>query len=315
MSLEHYIAELLYRYNCIVVPNFGAFLTQQKSAVISEDTHAFYPPSKEISFNRQLVSNDGLLVSYMAEAQKSSYETVLAQLSEEIQKWENVLKKGGRLSLDNIGDLWQNTEGKILFEPQQQVNYLTTSYGLSSFVSTPITREVLKEEVTALEEQIPFIITPEQRQKGNFRPLLKYAAVALLALSLGFTGYSLYNTNKNNQLLAQEEAQELVSKNIQEATFFDTEPLELPAVFIEINKKPTKRLHHVIAGAFREHRNAERKVKQLRRKGYDASIIGVNKFGLYQVAYDSFFYSKEALKAYNTIRRTESKDAWILSSK
>ncbi|NNG09397.1 MAG: SPOR domain-containing protein, partial [Arenibacter sp.] len=65
MGTEHYIAELLYRYNCVIVPEFGAFLTQMKSAVINDTTNSFYPPSKIVSFNEQLSSNDGLLVSYM----------------------------------------------------------------------------------------------------------------------------------------------------------------------------------------------------------------------------------------------------------
>ena len=50
MTLEHYISELLYRYNCVVVPGFGAFLTQSHSAVIDENTHTLYPPTKTIGF-------------------------------------------------------------------------------------------------------------------------------------------------------------------------------------------------------------------------------------------------------------------------
>ena len=37
MVLEHYISDLLYRYNCVVVPGFGAFLTQKNSAKIKYD--------------------------------------------------------------------------------------------------------------------------------------------------------------------------------------------------------------------------------------------------------------------------------------
>ena len=72
MSAAGYIQELLYRYNCVVVPEFGAFLTHVKPAFIDRTSHTFYPPSKVLSFNSQLQTNDGLLISYMAEAEKSA---------------------------------------------------------------------------------------------------------------------------------------------------------------------------------------------------------------------------------------------------
>jgi len=314
MRTENYIAELLYRYNCIVVPNFGAFLTRSKSAVLIEDTQSFYPPTKVISFNKQLTDNDGILVSYIASAEETNYEVALENVTLEVHEWKRLLKEGTHLVFDDIGKLWQNKDGKLLFEPQKEVNYLTSSFGLTSFVSNPVTREVLKEEVVQLEEKIPFMITPEQRKKGNYRPFLKYAAVVLLALSAGFASYTAYNRDITTTQLAEKEAKEFVNQSIQTATFFDSAPLELPAVRIATETK-AKPAHHVIAGAFRDKKNAERKVNQLRRKGFEATIVGTNKFGLHQVAYASFVNAKEALKSYRTIRNTVSDDAWILSVK
>lgn len=316
MGTEHYIAELLYRYNCVIVPEFGAFLTQIKSAVINDTTNSFYPPSKIVSFNEQLSSNDGLLVSYMADAEKTSYEEMQQQIASVSQEWKKLLTAGERLSLSNIGQLWLNKEGKIQFQPSYQVNYLTSSFGLSSFVSTPVSREVLKEEVEELEEKIPFMITPETRKESRFRPYLKYAAVILLAIATGFTGYRLYNDKESNLVLAQQEAQQQVSKNIQEATFFNTAPLELPAVSLNvITKKKKKAVHQVIAGAFRIRENAEKKVLQLKKKGYDASYIGANQYGLHMVAYGSFDDTNEALNYLRKIKKSESPEAWLRSVK
>ncbi|MCW5514607.1 SPOR domain-containing protein [Muriicola sp. Z0-33] len=316
MGTDHYIQELLYRYNCVVVPEFGAFLTQMKSAVIHKSTNAFSPPSKIISFNEQLISNDGLLVSYMANAEGVSYEEMLKKTLESAKVWRKKLKIGERLELPNIGELWLNREGKIQFQPSYKVNYLTSSFGLSSFVSLPVTREVLKETVTELEEKIPFIITPEQRKRSNFRPYLKYAAIILLALSTGLTGFRFYNETTVNQQLAREDAQEVVSKNIQEATFFNADPMVLPALELEVTKKVVGRQHHIIAGAFRMQKNAEKKVKQLHRRGFDeATYIGTNAYGLHQVTYASFTDPKEALTTLRKIKRTISSDAWLLSTK
>ncbi|MBT8281419.1 MAG: SPOR domain-containing protein [Muriicola sp.] len=315
MSPSGYIEELLYRYNCVVVPEFGAFLTHLKSAFIDKSAQTFYPPSKILSFNSQLQSNDGLLISYMAEAEKSSYEEIQEKLAKQVEEWKERLEKGETLVFDNIGSFKPTKEGKLIFQPTKQTNFLTSSFGLSSFVSKPVLREVLKEEVEEIEEKVPFIITPEEREKSNFRPLLKYAAIVLLAISAGFTGYRTYNQALSNEIVSQQKAQEIISNSIQEATFFDTKPLELPVFKVEVKKKNVRKSHHIIAGAFREKSNADKKINLLQNKGYDAFYVGQNKFGLYQVAFSSYSNPKEALEALKQIRLTESKDAWLLSVK
>ncbi|RNC92232.1 MAG: SPOR domain-containing protein [Allomuricauda sp.] len=314
MRAEHYIAELLYRYHCVVVPEFGAFLTQTKSAEIHSDSNTIYPPSKSVSFNQQLSKNDGLLVSHMAEVSHTSYEEMLEEVSLIVKDWNKRLKNGDAIELFGIGKLSHNTDGRVLFEPENKINYLTSSFGLSSFVASPVKRQILKEEVEELEERIPFIITPEKREESSFRPLLKYAAVVLLALSTGFTAYRFYNQNLVNQEVARQDADQQVSKYIQEATFFDSQPIELPAFNITI-KKVEKGSHHVIAGAFRVRKNADKKIAALKKKGYNAVHVGTNKYGLHQIAYASFENPKEALAFLKQVRRSESSDAWLLSEK
>ena len=317
MGLEHYISELLYRYNCVVVPGFGAFLTQARSAAIHKGSNTFYPPTKTVSFNQQLTSNDGLLVSYAAEDRKISFEDMFKQVEEEVLDWKLRLSKGERLTLANIGEIWSGVEGKIQFQPSGKTNYLSAAYGLSAFQAVPVARETLKEEVALLEEKTPLAFTPESRQTVAARPYLKYAAVAFLALTLGLSGYQFYKTDRNNDQLAREDAQEQVSKRIQEATFFDTDPLELPTVVLNTTKKgsaavPGKKIHQIIAGAFRYKSNADKKIAQLKRRGFNPSYVGTNPFGLHMVAYDSFTDANEALKALREIKRSQ-KDAWLKS--
>ncbi len=318
MGVEHYLKELLYRYNCVVIPGFGAFLTQKKSAVIHKASHTLYPPSKTLSFNEQLTSNDGLLVSYMAEAEKTDYESMLIQVGEKVVAWQKQLKQGERLTFEAIGELWLNKEGKTQFQPSEQENYLTSSFGLSAFASAPITREILKEEVVSIEEKIPFTITPEKRAQNTFRPYLKYAAIFLLTLATGATAYRAYQQGLDNQQVVRSAAEQQVSRQIQEATFFDTAPLELPTLSLEATSKERafdseKKVHHVVAGAFRFKKNADRKIRQLKESGFNPSYIGTNPFGLHMVTYDSFNDAETALIALRKIKQTQSPDAWLKS--
>lgn len=298
----------MYRYQCVTVPNFGAFLTNYKSAVVNTSGNAFYPPTKQISFNSQLTSNDGLLASYIAEAANVSYENALEAIAENVKQWQRSLTASDILVLDNVGELSLNAEGNILFQPSIQINYLTESFGLSSFVSPLISREVYKKEVEAIEEETPILFTPEKRAS---RPYLRYAAIALIAISLGVIGFKGYNqAQQKKQLLVEQEAQQTVEDSIQTATFFDTAPVELPSITLNLSRASNK--YYVVAGAFRVEANADKKVGLLIKQGYDAQLIGVNKYGLHQVSYAGFADKYEALDYLRKIKRTVTREAWLL---
>lgn len=308
MRIENYISDLLYRYQCVIVPGFGAFLTQYQNAKVHRTTNAFYPPSKSVSFNEQLQSNDGLLTNYLADVLKISYEEALKKLNTAVNNWKVALQNEEKIELNGIGNLWLNEEGNLLFQPSYHINYLTDSFGLSSFVSPAISREEMKKDILELEDKVPIAFTPERRKSPSY---LKYAAIALLALSVGTVGYRYLNLQSlENMQMVQTQAQQQVEKNIQQATFFDSSPLEMPSVTLTVKKEPLK--YHIVAGAFRVEENADKKVAQLQQQGYKASRIGKNKYGLHQVTYASFATVPEALEYLRTIKRTVASEAWLL---
>ena len=67
----------------------------------------------------------------------------------------------------------------------------------------------------------------------------------------------------------------------------------------------------MVAGSFQFRKNAEKKVQQLIKKGFEAKIIGKNKWGLTQVAFESFENRVDAEKLLLKVKRTISKDAWL----
>ena len=70
--------------------------------------------------------------------------------------------------------------------------------------------------------------------------------------------------------------------------------------------------YHIMAGAFRDERNAQMKFELLSAQGYKARRIPQNKYGLYPVLYGSYATFAEAEKAKQEIRNTINPDAWIL---
>ncbi len=312
MHIETYISDLLYRYDCVTIPEFGAFLTKRVSAKIDESNHTFFPPRKVISFNEQLQHNDGLLASYIADAEKIPYEVAVQKISKQVKSIKTFLTEGETLSFSTIGDLVLNSDGKVVFEPSHNSNYLTDAFGLTEFKSSNVNREVYRQQVESLEDVIPISITPERRASAasSSRPYLKYAAVALIALTIGgFAASSFYNNQvETHNQLAQEAANVQLDAKVQEATFVIENPL--PAATLNVEKQQGK--FHIIAGAFRIEENSDKKVEQLQELGFKARKIGVNKYGLHEVVYSSYENSNEALVALRDIRQNYNKEAWLL---
>lgn len=299
MAIANYIQELLYRYDCVIVPNFGGFVTNRISAQIDESTHTFYPPSKQLGFNHHLTHNDGLLANYIASSENISFEQANTKISELVTSW-NSLVKSETLTIDAIGSFSLNTQNHLIFEPIADINYLTASFGLSSFEASSITRPV--------EKVIP--LAPQTREKKGIPAFIKYAATAAIVLTLAYGGWTDYQNKQELKDFAQQKEQ--LDKKIQSATFV----IENPLPTIELNvEKEIARPYHVVAGAFQFKENAQKKVNELKSKGHDAYILGKNKGGLTQVAYASFYKSSDAFKSLASIRKTDSKDAWLLIKK
>jgi len=306
MTLANYISDLLYRYECVIIPNFGGFVTNKISAKLNQSTHTFYAPSKQLTFNSHLQNNDGLLANYIATSKNISFSEAISTIEKEVENWKLSLTKE-ELELENIGSFHLNSEEKLIFEPTTTVNYLTSSFGLTSFVSPTVKRIVYKEDVKQLETIAP--ILPSEENKRKTPVFIRYAAAAAIIFALGTVGWKEYQKFEYNNLVAKsEQEQQQVEKTIQEATFVISNPL--PTITLNVVKETYN--YHIIAGAFRESENAEKKLQQLLQKGYNAKILGVNKWNLTQVSYESFNSRNEAINTLNTIKKADSKDAWLL---
>ena len=307
MQLSQYISDLLYRYECVTLPNFGAFLSHPISARINEGTSSFYPPQKQLSFNVQLKSNDGLLASYISDVENISFEVAARKIENQVSQLKLRLEKGETVEFKHIGELISSDEGNLSFIPSDNLNYMTEAFGLASFVSPSVERQAHQEVVQKLESRGAIALTPKRRKSALY---MKYAAIAVLALGLaGSIGSNLYLTQievQNN--LALDTANTTLENKIQEATFVIDNPL--PAVMVNLKKQNGD--FHVVAGAFRVKANSEKKLQQLKTLGFSARLIGVNRYGLHQVVYESFETRKDAERALFKIRKTQDRAAWLL---
>jgi len=153
MDIAARISELLFDYECVVLPEFGGFITNDKPAQINRITHQFKAPHREILFNVQLTANDGLLAKHISETDSISYKDARQKLDEFVSWCRNELRLGRKVEFAQIGSLFFDDAKNIVFEQDQQINYNPDSFGLDSFVSPVIKR-------TSQEEKIKGIILP-----------------------------------------------------------------------------------------------------------------------------------------------------------
>ena len=316
MALTNYISDLLYRYECVLVPEFGAFLTQKHTAKIDIATHVFLPPRKVISFNEQLKQNDGLLANHIAVSESCTYNEAVAKIADFVSNLKGKLVSGETVLIEKIGHFSLNIESKVQFSPLEEVNYLTSAFGLQSIYKSPVLREVYKEEVAILEEKAPIAFIPETRERKK-RSYLKYAAVAVVTLGLsGMLGKG-YSVKMDQVNASNDEVSSEVGRIVYErASFFSINPIEVPEVIFNVAvEKEQVGNYHIIAGAYRFEENADKKITQLEEQGFSARKIGQNKYGLHQVVYASLETRKEAIVALKKVKKEHNSGAWLLVKK
>lgn len=311
MQIEKHISDLLYRYQCVTVPGFGAFLTETVSAHVTGSASSFFPPKKVVSFNANVKNNDGLLANHVALQEKMSYELAVIKIGDVVNEWTYLLQNRNRVVLKNIGEISVNNEMNWVFEPANTVNYLTDSFGLTPFVSPEITREVLKQEVEALEEKAPIVFTPERKRDYSY---LKYAAIFVVMLGAGGFGYKSYYDQQieTKTLAVQKNVQEKVQQQIQQATFVISAPVE--AVELSVSAPVEENMpYHLVAGAYRSEENANKAIDELKAAGFEnAKMLPMNKYNLYPVVYASFKNLNEAQTVRKNIQKTHNAEAWLM---
>ena len=324
MKIEKYISELLYRYQCVGVPGFGAFLCEWQSAQVIVAQNSFVPPKKVISFNSHIKNNDGLLANHIALQEKISYENAVNKVQTQVVFWLEKLENKESLVLENIGEIFSNSEHNFVFKPNTAINYLTDSFGLAGFNSPEIAREnQIQTEIAS--EVAPKIETPVSvdsivedetpviplNGKNRTKNWMKYAAAVAVFASAGTYGYKMYfdYTIEQQTSIVEKTVQEKINQKLQEATFVIPNPIN--AVDLTLEASHTEK-YHVVAGAFRSKQNAIKAMNDLISKGFEAHLLTENKYGLIPVAFGSFSNLTEAQNLKIQIKAKDSVDAWLL---
>ena len=309
-TIEHYISQLLYTNDCVILIGFGGFVCSNTSSKLNKQTGLLSPPNRSILFNNQLIDNDGLLINHIAKSEKISQEQAKSELIRFVDKNKNDLNKYKSLRLKKIG-LFTLNNNQIIFSQNLTFNYNLDSYGMQSNVQKMVARSTIE----TIEDSLKII-----KPKTNFttKRLLKVAAILIPLIGLSLISVTQQKNIENiyvqmaslNPFSMETENIDL-EKNKIVATL---NPLE--NIISDTHDKTIKdkiiirKTHYIIAGAFSVEDNAKKLMIRLNKWNYNSTIISNE--NIMRVSYNSFTTKDQALTSLKNIRK-ENPDAWILS--
>jgi len=311
-TVEHYISELLFLHDCVILPNFGGFVGNPQSAKLNKKTGILNPPSKQILFNSNLKTNDGLLITHISNQEGVAQEVAKNEVVSYATKITNKLTSSKALHIDKIGLFTIGREGNIMFLQDRFNNYSLDSFGMKVTHNKAVIREtIIKKNVAATIQTI-------RTQSNNPKAFLRAAAVIIPLIALSYI--SITQQDKINNMYIQ-----MASLNPFENSII-TDPITevLPEVKIEVESTTVaeiieekivpiiipQKTYYIIAGAFAKKNNANKMLEKLKKWNYNAEFVpGGN---LLRVSYNSFSNKTDALIALHEIKH-ENSAAWLLT--
>jgi hypothetical protein len=335
MYFDFYIAKLLEEHECVIVPDFGAFISNEKPAYINESDGKIYPASKRLAFNPSLTFNDGLLVNSISFIEKISYNEAVDIVKKAVEQWRNKLQEKETLLMIGIGELFQNDDQKLIFSPLPVNNFHAESFGLHEVEIYAVSRKsailstVEKEINYSLAEEESETETEEVQVKHHHktsksRKVLYYSLTAYIPIIIGLWAVLFFTDpfNKTNESsfnpidLKHKDSKE-VKNNSARSDIQKTEnqPKKLNqqqlASIVDISTGSSGS-YYVIGGSFKSYKNAAVLQSEFLAKNFKSRIVkSANK--QYRVAYSRFASRSEAERFLQTIRQSENKSAWILT--
>ncbi|OFX48534.1 MAG: hypothetical protein A2046_03280 [Bacteroidetes bacterium GWA2_30_7] len=341
IELLKYIKELLLTHDCVVIPGFGGFICNYNSAKHDKSRHTFIPPSKSLVFNKNLSTNDGLLLNYISNVENISYFEATIKLNEKVELLNQYLNYNKQVDIDDVGTLILDSNNNILFEPLKQNNLFINSFGLSEFTFPEI--EKISNEI--IEKNYSDKYRPQKKKRFS------YAKFIVIPLAIAFllspfktsifdsnisksdfkidSNYSyasnpisdaIEKSSEKTNALMYNESKSYVEEAQDKIAVVDTAKIvEVKKIIKEsVKESPSAKLNeakkgncYIIAGCFKDIANAETLQKQFENKGITSEIF-LDK-GLHRISLGNFETRITAESELQKLRNIDTGlQAWVM---
>jgi len=348
--ITRHIADLLYHHECVIVPGLGGFIKAYHPARILQVTHEFRPPSGTVAFNAGLAGNDGQLANYIASAKHISYREALNEIKLWVDNCLDSIKKGDKVFLEGIGDLFLNNSGKLEFNPSKQLNFNADSFGLPVFIAKAVNEtsldisKIQSARHTGSSTKYHRLIPETLKWAAVLAPFIAFALWGSLNGNIidnyvhNYTGmYSWVRSTPGktapvSKIKVPVKTEETPVRIIQSPSgVLADENISFDPGMVSYNELAknhvitheselqditeavaVKQDYFIIGGAFRDYNNALKLISILEEQGYQASVVDTTSGGLYVVSMKGFTDYSEATNQLSEIKKAGYASSWIL---
>jgi nucleoid DNA-binding protein len=155
MNLGQYLFGYLQEKGSAELPGFGIFSIQKKSATLDEAEAKLLPPSFEVTFvkNSEVFNSD--FSKYVAEKTGENLFIVQTEIKETVQSWNQQLQDKKTVSVDAIGDFFEEN-GEIKLISKNQITENPTFFGLEEISLKEIKENKVISEKKDTEDDYVF---------------------------------------------------------------------------------------------------------------------------------------------------------------
>ncbi len=326
-----YIAELLFENDTVSLPGFGSFIKAYKSANIDYVQGEIKPPASALSFNQNLVMNDGLLVRFLKKKHGLPIANAEQVVQEYIAELKLKLEKKEFITFPGLGRLYKDFEGNFKFLPEN-TNFNTDTYGLPDLqfypVSRPFTESGKSTDMTSPTKKSD---TFTQGVADWFTDNLLWVGLAAVLVVFAAIYMTMFRNPAKDATATINPETERINISPADAEddyevvddFYDDEDAALPDDELppadppaeEDSEAPTlsadEKVAVIIIGKFGKQSNVDKLVKRIYEAGYEPYT---DKEGKLTVVGVQMIYEEES-KVYSTLEKVRNKfekDAEIL---
>lgn len=344
IELGKHIEILLLDNDCVIVPDFGGFVAHRVTAYYDQSDHNFLPPKRMLGFNPQLRINDSLLVQSYVSAHDISYPEALRRVEDEVAELKNVLENEGTYTLEDIGTLTVNTEGKYQFEPCEAGILTPDYYGLggcefyrlddlSNLTTQTAVPSAPEEDTDQVPAMLDFIDDDDNGGDRAIQIKLSWirntVAIAAAIVAFFIMATPIANSNLGTSSMSQLQSQFLHRLIPQDTNVVPATPVAdtlknqtaaVPtaakdSVAVKHQEEPvaatTPRPYCIVLASQVKKSNAEDFVARLKKQGYDEAEVYIHN-DVVRVVYGAYETEGEAYLQLNKMNDNENfYDAWV----
>jgi nucleoid DNA-binding protein len=315
-NLNFHIAYLLTRHECVIIPDFGAFIVSENKGNKIDSRNVLTPPSRFLSFNSEITHNDGLFANSIAREKNCGFKEAMTYVQAYSDDLRERLANRERIQLPWVGRLSLSGNGKILFTPAPNQSCNADFYGFTS-VRLPKLMELKNQpNVSSKRKKSADIIwIPISRKIALYAASIAAAVGAMILLPSPLNDYPLEIQPKTASFWsfgAKEDVREVEeAKEIWKVKEIQDEKAEVQDEK-EVEESHLTDKYFIVIASLRSREIAEAELPRIIAKGFDKAMV-LSSQDKHRIVAASFSDRQEAVNYLRQLRKNNPKyeKAWL----